>query len=74
MSNSVRSKDLEMYLARAEAARVEADQATLDNVRDRCLRAEAAWRDMAARAELTQKMRARTLEAKQAQGEAASIP
>jgi hypothetical protein len=29
----------------------------LDNVRDRCLRSEAAWAEMAARAERTEKMR-----------------
>jgi hypothetical protein len=53
--------DHETYLARAEAARIDADAATLDNVRDRCLRAEAAWREMAARAERTLKMRATLL-------------
>jgi hypothetical protein len=51
-------KDREIYLLRAGQARTEADQATLENVRERCLRAEAAWMEMAARAERTEKMRA----------------
>jgi hypothetical protein len=55
---TTRSKDRETYLLRAEAARAEADEATLANVRDRCLRAEAAWMEMAARAERTETMRA----------------
>lgn len=50
----------DFYLARAADARAEADAATLDNVRDRCLRAEAAWSEMAARAARTQRMRARS--------------
>jgi hypothetical protein len=50
----------EFYLARAEEAKREADAATLDNVRQRCLRSEAAWRSMADRAERTEQMRART--------------
>ena len=50
----------EFYLARAAEARREADAATLSNVRDRCLRSEAAWLSMAERAERTEKMRARS--------------
>ncbi len=57
MAEPVRQKDLDMYLARANDARAEADAATLDNVRERCLRAEAAWREMAARAQRTERMR-----------------
>jgi hypothetical protein len=41
-------------------------------VRDRCLRAEAAWLEMAARAERTEKMRTSQLAAKAAQVEAAA--
>lgn len=55
----------DMYLARAAEARADAEAATLDNVRDRCLRSEAAWSDMADRAGRTDKMRAR-LEAEKA--------
>ena len=51
-------KDREVYILRAEQARAEADEATLDNVRDRCLRAEAAWMEMASRAARTERMRA----------------
>ena len=40
----------EFYVSRAEEARVGADTAQLDNVRDRWLRAEAAWTEMADRA------------------------
>lgn len=35
----------------AERARAEADAATLDNVRERCLRSVAVWEDLAARAD-----------------------
>ena len=57
-------KDRDVYLLRAEQARAEADEATLDNVRDRCLRAEAAWMEMASRAARTEKMRADQVAAK----------
>ncbi|MGQ0558605.1 MAG: hypothetical protein ACT4OE_03320 [Sphingosinicella sp.] len=50
----------EFYLERAAAARRDADEATLVNVRDRCLRAAAAWEEMASRAARTERMRAET--------------
>ena len=53
--------DREMYLARAASAGAEAKAATLDKVRERCLRSEAAWSEMAERAERTEKMRAAQL-------------
>jgi len=59
-------KDRDVYRLRAEQARAEADVATLENVRDRCLRAEAAWMEMAARADRTEKMRADQAAAKAA--------
>ena len=65
-----RLKEREVYLIRAEQARSEADEATLDNVRERCLRAEAAWMEMAARADRTEKMRATQLAEKAALAEA----
>ncbi|PZO87391.1 MAG: hypothetical protein DI623_14865 [Sphingomonas sanxanigenens] len=37
------------YLARAAESAREAEQAMLENVRERCLRSEAAWRSMAER-------------------------
>lgn len=62
--------DREIYLARAAEARAEAEAATLDNVRDRCLRSEAAWNAMASRAERTEEMR-QTLLAEKAKAAAA---
>jgi hypothetical protein len=56
---------LEFYRVRAAEARRDAEAATLENVRQRCLRAEAAWNEMAARADRGEKMRAK-LEAEKA--------
>jgi hypothetical protein len=39
----------DFYLARAAQSQREAAETSLDNVRDRCLRAEAAWMAMADR-------------------------
>jgi hypothetical protein len=44
------SQQRDFYISRAEEARAGADAAQLDNVRDRWLRAEAAWTEMADRA------------------------
>lgn len=41
----------------AERAQAEADAASLDNVRDRCLRSAAAWLAMAEREDRTSKAR-----------------
>ena len=51
-------KDRDLYMQRAAEARADADRAELDNVRDRCLRAEAAWMVMAERADRTERLRA----------------
>jgi hypothetical protein len=51
------STQLQFYVARAEQARADADAATLDNVRDRCLRSEAAWSLLAERAAKTEQKR-----------------
>lgn len=51
-------KDRDLYLQRAAEARDDADRAQLANVRDRSLRAEAAWMVMAERAERTERLRA----------------
>jgi hypothetical protein len=56
----------ELCLDRAAVARAEAEAATLPNVRERCLRAEAAWAEMAERADRTEKMRAKLLDEKAA--------
>ena len=63
--------DRETYLARAAQARADAEAATLDNVRERCLRSEAAWAEMAARAKRTEEMR-ETLLAEKAKAAAAA--
>lgn len=46
------------YRERAASAHAEADDATLDNVRQRCLRAEAAWLALADRHERVGRARA----------------
>jgi hypothetical protein len=50
--------EVNFYRSRAAQCRAEADAATLDNVRERCPRAEAAWVVMAERGERTDAMRA----------------
>ena len=49
---------LDFYRIRAAEAQRDAEAATLANVRDRCLRAHAAWAGMADRAERGERMRA----------------
>jgi len=63
----VRSTNLQFYLARAKQARDEADEATLDHVRDRCRRSEAAWNMLAAQAQRSERLRAEEAERKAAQ-------
>ncbi|HYI49585.1 MAG TPA: hypothetical protein VEX35_14095 [Allosphingosinicella sp.] len=58
------------YSDRAAQARRDAEAAGLDNVRDRHLRAAAAWDVMAARLLRTEKMRAETDVRKAAEREA----
>ncbi len=45
------AQTFEFYDARANEAAAEAKRATLDNVRERCLRAEKTWRGLAQQAE-----------------------
>ena len=52
------SEQLEFYRTRAAAAKAEAEAATLINVRDRALLAEASWNEMARRVLDTQRRRA----------------
>jgi hypothetical protein len=54
----IRSSNLQFFLARAEQARAEAEAATLEHVRERCRRSEAAWQALADRAERSEVMRA----------------
>ncbi len=49
---------LQFYRAQATKAAADAAAATLENVRDRCLRAAAAWENMAERIERVEEMRA----------------
>jgi len=60
----------EFYQERAAEARRDAEATSLQNVRERCLRAAAAWEEMAARAERTGRMRAETEAHKAAMAEA----
>ena len=53
-----RNGNLEFYLARARQARDEAEAATLEHVRERCRRSEAAWIELAERAERSQQVKA----------------
>jgi hypothetical protein len=54
----IRSSNLQFFLARAEQARVEGEAATLEHVRERCRRSEAAWQQLADRAARSEAMRA----------------
>ncbi|HWT11975.1 MAG TPA: hypothetical protein VN231_04415 [Allosphingosinicella sp.] len=64
----------EFYRERAAAARRDADEATLANVRERCMRAAAAWDEMAARAARTERMRAEAEAKKSLEAAAAPAP
>ena len=67
VASSVRLSNADFFLARAEQARVEAEAATLDHVRDRCRRSEAAWTALADRAQRAEHFRALEQERKAAQ-------
>jgi hypothetical protein len=60
------SNQHEFYLARAAEARADAESAKLDNVRERCLRSEAAWSAMAARVERSDRAREKLIHEKEA--------
>ena len=53
----IRSSNPAFFRARAEQARADAEVATLQHVRDRCRRSEAAWTVLADRAEHSERMR-----------------
>jgi DNA-binding transcriptional regulator YdaS (Cro superfamily) len=57
----------EFYLDRAAEARAGASAATLSNVRERWLRAEVTWTEMAARSERGEKMREKLIADKAAE-------
>ena len=67
------SPTAETCRARAAEAERLAEDATLDNVRERNLRARDSWLEMAERAERTQKMRERIEAEKAAKKDAADI-
>lgn len=53
----IRNSNLELFRTRAAEAHAEADAATLEHVRERCLRSEAAWQALADRAERSEQLR-----------------
>jgi len=53
----IRSSNLDFFLARAAQARAEGDAATLDHVRERCQRSEAAWTALADKAQRSERLR-----------------
>lgn len=53
-----------LFRARADDCRAQADDTKLENVRERCLRAAAAWTAMAERGERAAAMRAELERAK----------
>jgi hypothetical protein len=55
---NTRGTNLEFYLERARQARDEAEAATLDHVRERCRRSEAAWTQLADRAQRSEQLKA----------------
>ena len=55
------------FHSRAAQARDEADAATLDHVRERCRRSEAAWTELADRAARTARIRETILNEKAAE-------
>ena len=67
----LRGTNLNFFLARAEQARTEGEEETLDHVRERCRRSEAAWTALADKARRSERLRVEELERKaQASAEA----
>jgi hypothetical protein len=67
VASSVRLSNADFFLARAEQARVEAEAATLEHVRERCRRSEDAWTALADRAQRAEHFRHLEQERKAAQ-------
>ena len=68
------SQNFEFYNTRANEAAAEAAAATLENVRERALRSETAWREMADRALQMEKEReVARIEREKRQAEAAEL-
>lgn len=51
------SSNLDFFRARADQAHADAEAATLDHVRARCRRSQAAWQALADKAERAERMR-----------------
>ena len=60
MSKSAHQSQAAFYRAQADTALGQAEDAQLDNVRERCLRSAEAWNHMAVRAERHEEGRKRT--------------
>lgn len=58
------NSNLDFFRARAAQAYAEAEEATLDHVRERCQRSHAAWQALADRAERGEKLRVAEAERK----------
>lgn len=70
----IRSSNHEFFLARAEEARAQADEATLEHVRERCLRSEAAWMMLADKAARSERLREEEASRKAAEKLRAGLP
>ncbi|PTQ12387.1 hypothetical protein CLG96_05500 [Sphingomonas oleivorans] len=66
------SVNREFYMARAAESARDAENATLDNVRERCRRSEAAWLSMADRLTRGEAMREKLATEKAARREGAA--
>ena len=53
----IRGSNLDFFLARVEQARAESEAATLEHVRERCRRSEAAWMALADRAQRSEQVK-----------------
>jgi hypothetical protein len=53
----IRNSNLEFFRARAAQAHDEAEAATLEHVKERCRRSEAAWTSLAERAARSERLR-----------------
>ena len=60
----IRNSNLEFFRARVAEAHAEGEEATLDHVRERCQRSEAAWAALAHKAERSERRRAAEAERK----------
>ena len=60
----IRGSNLEFFVARAEQARADAEMATLEHVRERCRRSEAAWTALAEKARRSEQLRGEELRRK----------